>query len=397
MAWRVTKVEEQRKLFIDAYMSREVSVADLCRDFGISRKTAYKWIDRFRAGGEEGLKDRSRAPHKQAGKTGLHLEDRILEVKDKYKAWGPKKILAYLKKEEPEESWPSSTTIGNILDKHGLVIPRKYRKRYPPKTDPLAHAKAPNDLWCIDFKGWFKTKDHVKCDPLTVTDASSRFILYCTKLHSNKGVDVWETLEKLFYEYGLPTCLRHDNGPPFATNGAGRLSMLSVLLIKAGILPEWIDPGKPYQNGRHERMHRTLKAEATFPLQLTLEEQQMKLKEFQRYFNFERPHEALGQVTPGSIYVPSNRVWDGKLRPPEYGSEFIVKRVRQRGLMSWNGTDIYIGKTLKNEFVGLKENEEGEHSVYYGPVFLGVVDHTGAFTTPSREVRPNRNHKVRCY
>lgn len=396
MAWRTAKVEEQRFEFIEAYKSREISVADLCQNFQITTKTGYKWLGRFRKEGKEGLKDRSRAPHKQSGQTAEHLEDKILKVKSKYKDWGPKKILAHLKKDGLGEKWPSSTTIGNILDKHGLVVPRKYRRRYPAKTDPLAHAKAPNDLWCIDFKGWFKTKDGVKCEPFTVTDAASRFILYCSPLPSNKGADVWKTLKKLFHEYGLPRYLRHDNGPPFATNGAGRLSSLSVNLIKAGITPEWIEPGKPYQNGRHERMHRTMKEEGTFPLQLTLKEQQMKLKEFRLYFNSERPHESLGQVTPESIYVPSHRVWEGKLQAPEYNSEFIVKQVRGRGQISWNGTDIYIGKTLKNEFIGLKEYDEG-HLVYYGPVLLGVINQAGDFITPCKPIRPNRKHKTRCY
>ena len=309
---------------------------------------------------------------------------------------GAKKILIKLKEERLNEKLPSSTTIGNILDKHGLVVPRKFRKRYPEKNTPLAHAKRPNDLWCIDFKGWFKTDDGVKCEPFTVSDAASRFILFCSQLHSNKGTDVWKTLENLFYEYGLPLYLRHDNGPPFATSGAGRLSRLSVSLIKAGIIPEWIDPGKPHQNGRHERMHRTLKEEAVSSFRLTFKEQQMKLKEFQQYYNTQRPHESLGQVTPSSIYTLSDHTWDGKLRSPEYDGEFIVKRVRERGQLSWNGVDIYIGKTLKNEPIGLKEDADG-YSVFYGPIFLGIINYAGSFITPCKPTRPKRKYKTQCY
>lgn len=397
MALRVAKVENQRKEFIDKLLESEETVADLCREFQISRKTAYKWIRRFKEEGIDGLKDRSRAPHAQAGKTSYDLECKILEVKRKYMRWGPKKIRAYLEEHESAIVWPSLTAFGNILDRNDLVKPRKYRKRFPSKTDPLSHCKAVNDVWCVDFKGWFKTKDLIKCDPLTVTDAYSRFILYCSKLHSGKWRDVWDTLEVLFYEKGLPIYLRHDNGPPFATSGAGRLSMLSVNLIKAGVIPEWIEPGKPYQNGRHERMHLTLEGEAIFPLELTLEEQEKKFREFLKYFNFERPHEALSQKVPGSVYVSSERNWDGKLRSPEYDSEYLVKRVRDRGQVAWNGIDIYIGKTLKNEFIGLKESNNGEWLAYYGPVFLGAIDLKGCFTTPIKRVRPKTSYKSRCY
>ncbi len=397
MAWGASKVEDQRKEFISRFLSGNLTVTNLCVEFQISRKTGYKWIRRFEEEGEEGLKDRSRTPHFQAEKTSHDLEVKILAVKHKRMRWGPKKIRGHLVEHEPTIDWPSITTISNILDRNGLVARRKYRKRFPAKTDPLSHCKDVNDVWCVDFKGWFKTKDGLKCDPFTVTDAHSRFILYCSKLYSGKWHDVWQALETLFYENGLPTYLRHDNGPPFATNGAGRLSMLSVNLIKAGVIPEWIEPGRPYQNGRHERMHLTLKNEATFPLELTLEEQQLKFQDFLKYFNFERPHEAIDQKVPGSVYVRSEREWDGKLRPPGYSSEYLIKRVRDRGQVAWNGSDIYIGKTLKNEFIGLKEGDEGVWLAYYGPVFLGAIDQSGCFTTPIKKVRTKKSYRHRCY
>ena len=397
MAWRVTKVEEQRKDFIQRVITGERTITDLCSEFLISRKTGYKWIDRYNKHGEEGLKDRSRRPSYQAGKTDDRREQMILGVKYKYPTWGPKKILALLKTYYPDDNWPSDTTIGNILNKNGLVEPRKYKKRIPAKTDPLSHCNAPNDVWSIDFKGWFMTKEKLKCDPLTVSDAYSRFIFYCSKLHSGKELDVWRVLIELFNKYGLPIYLRHDNGPPFATTGAGRLSGLSVKLIKAGVIPEWIDPGKPCQNGRHERMHRTLKAEGVFPLQLTLEEQQIKFRDFIQYFNFERPHEALDQKCPGNIYVSSERRWDGKFRSPEYDTSYLVKRLRDRGQLAWNGSDIYIGKTLKNEFIGLKEDINGDWLAYYGPIFLGTIDYYGNFTIPTKSFRKKRSYKIRCY
>ena len=333
----------------------------------------------------------------QAKKTNERLEQQILEVKHRYPTWGPKKILAVLRTNYPEERWPSDTTIGNILSRHGLVESRKYRKRMPAKTDPLSHCHAPNDVWCIDFKGWFLTKERLKCEPLTISDAHSRYLFYCSKLQSGKESDVWDVLNMLFYENGLPKFLRHDNGPPFATTGAGRLSRLSIKLIKAGVIPEWIDPGKPYQNSRHERMHRTLKAEGIIPLQLTIEEQQIKFKDFIQYFNFERPHEAIGQKYPGNVYIPSNRHWNGDFRSPEYDNTYLVKRVRERGQLSLNGVDIYIGKTLRDEFVGLKEDDNGDFSVHYGPVFLGIITPDGAFTTPSEVHRKRNGYKTRCY
>lgn len=397
MTWRVTKVEEQRHEFIQQVRLGDKTITDLCQEFQVSRKTGYKWIHRYEKYGIDGLKDRSRQPHSQPGKTNEEQERKILEVKHDHKNWGPKKILACLEMRYPSADWPSDTTIGNILSKNGLVEPRKIRKRFPSKTEPLSHCKAANDVWSIDFKGWFWTKEGVRCDPLTIVDAHTRFIFCCRKLHSSKEHDVWDAIEEVFYKNGLPKYLRHDNGPPFATNGAGRLSSLSVKLIKAGVIPEWIEPGKPYQNGRHERMHRTLKMEATFPLELTLEEQQRKFHDFIYYYNFERPHEALGQKCPGSIYMASERTWNGKFNSPEYGSEYLVKRIRERGQLSWYGVDIYIGKTLKNEFVGLKEEIDGVWSVYFGPVFLGAIDPKGNFVAPLPANRLKSKYKVRCY
>lgn len=258
MAWRSAKMEDQRKDFIDAFLSHQLRLVDLCKEFSISRKTAYKWIHRYDQEGFEGLKDKSRAGHSQ-NRIDEKIEKSIIEIKSLRSALGPKKILPYLQREIPLEECPSRSTIESVLKRNGLVTPRKLRKRFPAKTDPLSHCHNPNDVWCVDFKGWFKTKDSIKCDPLTLTDAHSRFLLHYRKLPHNTVDYVWEVLSTAFHQHGLPIYLRHDNGPPFATGNAGRLSCLSINLIKAGVIPEWIQPGKPYQNGRHERMHRALK------------------------------------------------------------------------------------------------------------------------------------------
>ena len=397
MAWRVSNVIDQRKEFINEFLRNEFSLADLCRRFEISRKCGYKWIQRFQEEGYDGLKDRSRAPHHIPGETSEDMVRKILEVKNFYRKWGPKKIYAFFQNNGDYEDLPSTTTIGKILDKNGLVIPRKTRRRLPSKTDPLSHCTKPNDVWCVDFKGWFKTKEGIKCDPLTVTDAYSRFLLYCRKLPLNTVEYVWDALKKSFCENGLPLYLRHDNGPPFATCGAGRLSRLSVKLIKAGVIPEWIDPGKPQQNGRHERMHLTLKQECVLPGKLTLKEQQMRFKEFQQYFNFERPHEALNQKPPGSVYVPSDRIWRGKFRAPEYTENCIVIRVRDRGQIAWKSSDIYIGKALKGENIAVKESKTGELMVYFGPVLLGYIENDENFTFPKINNRKKGKYKIRFY
>jgi putative transposase len=397
MPWRVNNMIDARTLFVKEVERGEESFSDICHKFGVSRPTGYKWLERFMLDGKEGLENRSSARSTQDKKTCERLEEKILAVKNKYRTWGSKKIYAYLLRHDSDEDWPSSTTFSNILKRNGLVIPRKLRKRYPQRTDPLSHCNKPNDVWCADFKGWFTTKDNKKCDPFTVTDAASRYILHCSKLHSGKAIDVWQTLDKLFYEYGLPTYLRHDNGPPFATSGAGRLSSLSVKLIKAGVIPEWIEPGKPYQNGRHERMHGTLEEDCVRP-ELTMEEQQMQFGIFVPYFNNERPHEALGQRVPADVYLRSEREWNGRLMSLEYGPEYIVKQVQKHGQVCWRGAYPFIGKALAQEYIGFKEAEEGTYwLVYYGPVFLGTMDHLGQFRVPQISIRPHRKYKERCY
>jgi transposase InsO family protein len=389
---------DSRKQFVKDVERNEESFTDICEKFGISRPTGYKWLERHKLEGEEGLENRSSARNTQDKKTSERIEEKILAVKSKRPKWGYKKIYGHLKRHDSEEDWPSSTTFQNILKRNGHVLPRKFRKRHSPRTNPLSHCTKPNDVWCADFKGWFRTKDNKICDPFTVTDAASRYLLHCSKLNSGKAVDVWQTLDKLFYEYGLPKYLRHDNGPPFGTSGVGRLSSLSVNLIKAGVTPEWIDPGKPYQNGRHERMHGTLQSECVRPLELTMEEQEMQFRTFISYFNDERPHEALGQRVPSDIYVRSEREWNGLLMSPEYGPEYIVKKVRDRGQISWRGADPFIGRALADEYIGLKEADNGDYwLVYYGPVFLGTMDHLGEFRVPQMPIRQNRKYKERCY
>ena len=377
MAWGETKVEDKRKEFVEACIKGELPMAELCRLYEISRKNGYKWLDRYKNGANGSLKDRSRAPLKQALEIESDLVKKIIDVRIRYRTWGPKKVLAWLETNFPDHDWPSTTTIGNIFDRNGLTVPRKYRTRVPARTAPLSYCQESNDVWCTDFKGWFVTGDGKKCEPFTLTDGASRFLLRCCKLQSNNADQVWGAMDSAFREYGLPLFMRNDNGPPFGSCGAGRLTTLSVKLIKAGIIPEWIDPGKPQQNGRHERMHQTLKNEVANPPLPTLEEQKIKLKDFQEYFNFIRPHEALEQKTPGSIYQVSPRNWNGVLKSPEYDTE--VRIVRNSGTIKWQGKEIYINTALVGEPVGLKEIEENLFRVSYGPIILGEINRNKEF------------------
>lgn len=390
MAWGKIKVEDQRRLFVEACIAGKLTIANLCRLYEISRDTGYKWLNRFKKNGLEGLKDKSRAPLVQAFATDPNLEKQIIDVRIQYPTWGPKKVRALLVRYYPKMLWPSTTTIGNLFDKHGLTVARKYRRRVPPRSEPLTHCQQPNDVWCMDFKGHFMISTGDKCDPFTLTDACSRFLIRCVKLDFNRTEQVWSILDAAFREYGLPLYLRSDNGPPFASCAPGRLSKISINLIKAGVIPEYIEPGKPQQNGRHERMHLTLKNETATPPEKTLDLQKIKFQEFQEYFNFIRPHEALNQKVPADVYTASERKWDGHLRAPEYSESQITRKVMISGCISWKGKNLFISETLTGEYVGVTENIDGNLEVKYGPIILGTIAPDITFKVPEHKKRRSR-------
>lgn len=371
MAWGNKKVEDQRKLFSESILNECLSHAEACRQFMISRPTGYKWLKKYIKQGDKGLKNLSSARHTQENKIPVDIENKILEMKCKFNKCGPKKILVKLKEKDSSINWPGTTSIGKILDENGLVKRRKIRKRIAAQTSPLAHSEGSNDIWSMDFKGWALTADQFKFDPFTLCDHYSRFIIKCLKLSRNDTEHVWAILDLAFREYGLPKIIRSDNGPPFASTCPGRLSPLSIKLIKAGVLPEWIEPGKPQQNGRHERMHLTMEQEGFSKEPLFLIDQAKKLEEFQEYYNFERPHEGINQKTPGSIYVASNRSWNGRLKPIEYSDEYKIGRVSS-GEMRFQKKTIFISKALNGENLGIREEEDG-FKVYFGPIFLGKI------------------------
>ena len=377
MAWENFKVEEQRKRVVIDYISKSSSMTTICKTYGISRKTAYKWVKRFLEFGEEGLKDFSKAPIEPIYRYDNEHIERLIDYKSKHLKWGPKKIRVKLKEAFPSEDWPSPTRIYEIFKDYHLVTKKRIKGRVP-ATAPLGILNGCNSTWAVDLKGWFLTGDGHKCEPLTITDSYSRFLIRCIHLHHHSVEYVWPIFEDAFHEYGLPNRVRSDNGPPFGSVGAGRLTRLSVNLIKAGVIPEWIQPGHPEENGRHERFHQTLKLETATPPANTLVEQIQAFAEFHYNYNFERPHEALEMKTPSKIYQPFLRTWDGILRSPEYDrKEMDVRKVGQSGCIWVRQVEHYIGQALTGEYVGLKMNENEELDTYYGPVYLGKLRNNG--------------------
>ena len=374
MGWRHTDPMNERVEFISAWLKGDATVTELSVRFDISRKTAYKWIDRYKADGPAGLYDQSRAPRHPAGCTPPELVARVVKLRRAHPAWGPRKLKARLEMDHPDVSWPAASTIGDILKRAGLVRPRRFRRRVPPMTTPFARAHAPNDVWCIDFKGWWRTGDGRRCEPLTVSDAMSRYLLLCQPVGRTSYDVVWPLMARAFREHGLPGAIRSDNGPPFGSVGAGGLSRLSVNFVKMGIVPERIAPGKPQQNGRHERLHLTLKREAASPPSRTLRAQAARLARFRKVYNHERPHEALGQIPPAAIYVPSGRTWDGKLRAPDYPGATETRAVRTAGTIKWRGAEPFISEVLTGERVGIFRTGEDQYEVYFGPILLGNID-----------------------
>uniref|UniRef100_Q07TU7 Integrase, catalytic region n=1 Tax=Rhodopseudomonas palustris (strain BisA53) TaxID=316055 RepID=Q07TU7_RHOP5 len=377
MGWMETRVVDERMRFVMAVADHEEAFAVVCRRFGVSRRTGYKWLERYDAEGVAGLMDRSRAPHSHPQAIAAPLAERCLAVRRAHPTWGPVKIRHWLAERDGATEWPAPSTIGALLDREGLTVKRRLRRRSPPSSVPFGHCGGANDIWCMDFKGWFLTGDGSCCEPLTLSDAYSRYLLRCQALARTDTAHVWPVLEAAFREFGLPHRLRSDNGPPFASCGAGGLSRLAVQVIKAGVVPERIAPGKPQQNGRLERLHLTLKQDTAMPPAQTLPEQLKRLRAFQRLYNEERPHQALGNDTPSQHYARSPRRFDGCLRAPDYGPDQTVRRVRSNGAIKWGGNEIYINEALAGEPIGLTEQPNGSFAASYGPIVLGVIAHRG--------------------
>lgn len=374
MPWQKLFPEDQRVQFIVEATYGPSSVVDLCRSFGISRKTAYKWLARYDREGPAGLIDRSRAPHTHPNAIAEDIVEHLVALRRLHPTWGPRKLIASIHAREPELVLPAASTVGDLLKRLRLVRTRRYRVRTPAMTAPFEACGGPNDVWCADFKGWFRVRDGSRCDPFTLTDAYSRYLLRCEVVASTDGTAVRASLESAFKEFGLPKAIRHDNGPPFATKGAGGLSKVGIWLVHLGVTPERIEPGHPEQNGRHERMHRTLKEETALPPRQTLRAQQLAFDRFRRQYNEERPHEALGQKPPVSVYEPSLRRMPAMLPELEYPPDVELRTVRSTGEIKWQNRHVYIGEALAREIVSVQPVAYNTHVVCLGPIELGRLN-----------------------
>lgn len=373
MPWLETDPMRERLQFVRALRKHQSTFRSVCTAFGVSRKTGYKWLHEFEVGGAAALQDRSRRPKTNGRAVPPQVADRLVQLRRDHPTWGPKKLVAWLEARERGWDVPAPSTVGELLKRRGLVVPREKRRRWTPRTDPLRHATEPNVVWAMDFKGWFRLGDGSRCDPLTITDAFSRYLLCCS---AGNGVEhgVWTRLVRTFSEYGVPSAMRFDNGQPWAApKGQLHITKLAVKLLKLDIALERIDPGRPCQNGRHERFHLTLQQETTRPPAADMRVQQRRFDAFQREYNNERPHEALHQRTPRQFYVPSRRVFPRRMPEPEYSSWFEVLTPNTDGFVKLRGNSYFISNAVSGERVGFAEIEEGCFAVYFCKQMLGRI------------------------
>src|SRR6267378_782783 len=374
MPWKAISVMEEKLRFILEYESDEYSMSELCQRYNISRETGYLTLRRYRATGLAGLLPHSHAAHRHHNQTPEEIEQKVLELRQAHMRWGPRKLKRILERDEPGRNWPVASTIGALLKREGLVVARKKRLHTAPYTQPLAHAQECNRVWCADFKGWFRTGDGERIDPLTISDAYSRYLLRCQAVEKTDTERVQAIFEAAFREYGMPEAIRTDNGPPFASHAVAGLSRLAVWWIKLGIVPERIAAGHPEQNGRHERMHRTLKQEAAQPPAANRRQQQQELHRFRQEYNQVRPHEALGMQTPSAVYELSPRRYPARVPEPEYPDDMVVLHVKSQGQFRWKKQDVFLSEVLWGERVGLLPVDDRWYTVYFAHVPIGRFD-----------------------
>ena len=361
-------------------------MSEICRRYGVCRDTFYEWRKRKQSGDPAWFEDRSHAPLQCWQITDGAITEQVIAVRRRFPYMGPRKIVAVLEREALETVWPAASTIGDILKRAGLVTPVKRRRRPLDQRRPCTPATEPNDEWSVDFKGWFRTRDQQRIDPLTVTDNHSRFLIEL-RIVAPTIEGVRPCFERAFREHGLPLAIRCDNGSPFGSRGAGGLTKLSAWWLKVGIAPHFIHPASPQENGRHERMHRTLKAQTSRPPAANGQEQQARFDVFRRHYNEERPHEAHDQTPPAEIYTPSQRAMPDRQEDPWYDADHKVRRVRTTGEIRWKGEFVFISEALVDELVGIAELETGDHVVRFCDLDIGLINRRGLFTrfAPLRE------------
>jgi transposase InsO family protein len=388
---------EERVRMLSDYETRNWSVSDLCRRYGVCRDTFYEWRQRHMSGQEDWFVSRSHAAWHCPRRTAPGMVDAIVSLRRRFPYLGPRKLLAMLAHKAPETDWPAASTIGDILKRAGLVAPIKRRRRaLDAKQRPFAAVEAANDEWGADFKGWFRTSDQERIDPLTMTDSHSRFLIE-VEIAPETIEGVRPIFERAFRAHGLPLSIRCDNGAPFGSQGAGGLTRLSAWWLKLGVQPLFIHPASPQENGRHERMHRTLKAQTTLPAASNRQEQQARFDVFRRHYNEERPHEALGQRPPAEFYVSSPRTMPDRLDDPWYDADHQVRRVRSAGDIKWKGGNVFVSETLGGELVGIAELETGDHVVRFCDLDVGLINRHGVFrrfAPPRTGLRETAEHAV---
>ena len=365
---------EEKLRFVFEYEQGERSMSELCAGYGITRETGYVWLRRYREYGLKGLLERDRAAHRHPNQTAGEIERMVVELRQAHMRWGPRKLKQVLERDEPGRVWPAASTIGALLKREGLIVGRKKRLRTAPYTGPLAHADGANRVWCADFKGWFRTGDGDRIDPLTMADAYSRYLLRCQAVEKADVARVQAIFEAAFREYGLPDAIRTDNGPPFASRALAGLSRLAVWLIKLGVVPERIEAGHPEQNGRLERLHLTLKQETAQPPAGDRRAQQRAMDKFCEEYNQVRPHEALGGKTPSDLYRPSPRKFPAHVPEIEYPDSMLVRSIHPKGQMRWKKQEVFVSEVLWGERIGLLPIDDRRYRLYLAQVPIGIFD-----------------------
>jgi len=365
---------EEKVRFVFEYEQDERTMTELCQGYGIARETGYVWLRRYRERGLEGLVELNRAALRHGNQTPAEAERAVLELRQAHMRWGPRKLKHVLERDQPARHWPAASTIGDLLKREGLVVERRKRRRTVPYGEPLAHADGANRVWCADFKGWFRTGDGDRIDPLTISDAHSRYLLRCQAVAKTDTERTKAIFEAAFREYGMPEAIRTDNGAPFASSAVAGLSRLAVWWMKLGIVPERIEAGHPEQNGRHERMHRTLKQETAQPAAANRRAQQCAFDRFRQEYNQQRPHQALAMQTPAAVYVSSPRAYPARVPEPEYPTSMLVRSVHHQGQIRWKKNEVFLTEVLWGEHVGLLPADERWFTIYFAQFPIARFD-----------------------
>lgn len=377
MPWRVVSMRNQKQKFIDLYETQKFTKSELCRHFGISRPTGDAILKRYAEEGYEALDERSRRPRNCPNQTSKEIEDALIQKRNKYR-WGARKLLVLVQKDMPDTNLPSETTVNHILHKHGLIPERRKPRRRVENRKPKFDPDGPNEIWSADFKGKFRMGNAEYCNPLTIADSYSRYLFAIAGLEKADAESCKTIFEKTFREHGLPEYLHTDNGSPFGnTQSLRRMTMLAVWLMELGITPVYSDPASPGQNGRHERMHRDLKREATRPPGNTLRSQQRLFNTFRETYNNIRPHESLGMKTPAQVHLRSPREYPRAIREWEYDTNVLMKMVTVNGTIRWKKQGfVMISSALGGKYIGMDEIETGLWALWYRQVPLGYFDET---------------------